>query len=123
MGLCLAACGLGDRPAARQHLQQVLKICLIHQWPPNAAKGLTFAAIIAAQCDKPERAAELLGLVFHHPLSPKGWLTQWPLIARLRAELAATLTPEHFQKAWQRGEKLDLLATAKEQLAALTVEN
>jgi tetratricopeptide (TPR) repeat protein len=123
IGLCLAACGLGDLPAARQHLQQVLKISLIHQWPPNAAKGLTFAAIIAAQSDKPERAAELLGLVFHHPLSPKGWLTQWPLITRLRAELVATLTPEHFQKAWQRGEKVDLLAAAKEQLAALTVEN
>ena len=108
-----------DLPTARQHLQQVLEISLIHQWPPNAAKGLTFAAIIAAKSGKSERATELFALVFHHPLSPKGWLEQWPLITRLRAELEATLTPERFQAAWQRGETLDLLATAKQQLGEL----
>ena len=95
------------------HLQRVLEISLIHQWPPNAAKGLTFAAIIAAKSGKSEQATELLALVFHHPLSPKGWLGQWPLITRLRAELEATLPPEHFQAAWQHGETLDLLATAR----------
>ncbi len=119
MGLCMAACGLNDLPAAQQHLQRFLEISLIHQWPPNAAKGLTFAAIIAAKSDKPERATKLFALVFHHPLSPKGWLEQWPLITRLRAELEATLNPEHFQAAWQRGETLDLFATAKEELADL----
>jgi len=119
IGLCLAACGLDDLPSARQHLQRVLEISLIHQWPPNAAKGLTFAAIIAAKSGRPEQATELLGLVFHHPLSPKGWLEQWPLITRLRAELEVTLTPERFQAAWQRGATLDLFATAKEQLAEL----
>jgi predicted ATPase/DNA-binding XRE family transcriptional regulator len=123
MGLCLAACGLDDLPAARQHLQKVLEISLIHQWPPNAAKGLTFAAIIAAKSGKSERATELLALVFHHPLSPKGWLEQWPLITRLRADLEARLTPEGFQAVWKRGETLDLLATAKEQLAELVGEN
>jgi predicted ATPase len=123
IGLCLAACGLDDLSAARQHLQRVLEISLIHQWPPNAAKGLTFAAIIAAKSGQPERATELLGLVLHHPLSPKGWLGQWPLITRLRAELAATLTPERFQVAWQRGKTLDLFAIAKEQLAELAAAN
>jgi predicted ATPase/DNA-binding XRE family transcriptional regulator len=123
MGLCMAACGLNDLASAQQHLQRVLEISLIHQWPPNAAKGLTFAAVIAAKSGKSERATELFALVFHHPLSPKGWLEQWPLIARLRAELEATLMPERFQVAWQRGETLDLLATAKEQLAELGGEN
>jgi tetratricopeptide (TPR) repeat protein len=123
IGLCLAACGLDDLPAARQHLQKVLEISLIHQWPPNAAKGLTFAAIIAAKSGKSERATELLALVFHHPLSPKGWLEQWPLITRLRAELEARLTPERFQAVWQRGETLELLATAKQQSTELAGEN
>jgi predicted ATPase len=123
MGLCLAACGHDDLPAARQHLQRVLEICLIHHWPPNAAKGLTFAAIIAAKSGQAERATELLGLVFHHPLSPKGWLEQWPLITRLRAELEATLTLERFQAAWQLGETLDLFAAAKQQLAELAGAN
>jgi hypothetical protein len=62
-------------------------------------------------------------LVFHHPLSPKGWLEQWPLITRLRAELEVTLTPERFHVVWKGGETFDLLATAKEQLAELARAN
>jgi len=119
IGLCLAACGLDDLPAARQHLQKVLEISLIHQWPPNAAKGLTFAAIIAAQSGHPERATELLGLVFHHPLSPKGWLAQWPLITRLRAELAAMLPQDRFAAAWAQGTQSDLMTTAAVVVAEL----
>jgi hypothetical protein len=123
MGLCMAACGLDDLPAARQHMQRVLEISLLYQWPPNAAKGLAFAAIIAAKSGQAERATELFALVLHHPLSPKGWLTQWPLIKRLRAEVEATLTPGRFQGIWQRGATLDLLATAHEQLAELAGAN
>jgi tetratricopeptide (TPR) repeat protein len=123
IGLCLAACGLDDLPAARQHLHHLLIMSLIHQWPPNAAKGLALAAIIAAKSGQAERATELFALVLHHPLSPKGWLTQWPLIPRLRAELEATLTPERFQATWQRGATLDLLATAQEELAELAGAN
>lgn len=113
MGLCMAACGLDDLPAARHHLQKVLEISLIHQWPANAAKGLTFAAIIAAKGGSLERATELLGLVFHHPLSPKGWLTQWPLLARVRTALEAALSPEDFAAHWAHGAQLDLLATVE----------
>jgi predicted ATPase/DNA-binding XRE family transcriptional regulator len=123
IGLCLAACGLDEFLVAQQHLRQLLRISVIHQWPPNAAKGLTFAAVIAAKSGKSEQATELLALVFHHPLSPKGWLEQWPLITRLRAELEATLTPARFQAAWQRGATLDLLAMAKQQLAELAGAN
>jgi len=39
MGLCLAACGLNDLPAARRHLQQVLSISLLHQWPHSRPLG------------------------------------------------------------------------------------
>jgi hypothetical protein len=123
MGLCLAACGLDDLPAARQHLQKVLQISLIHRWPSNFAKGLTFAAIIAAKSGQPERATELLGLVFHHPLSPKGWLAQWPMITRLRAELAITLSPDRFAAAWTHGTQLDLMATAAVVVAELATMN
>ncbi|MCC6458816.1 MAG: hypothetical protein IT328_27985 [Caldilineaceae bacterium] len=105
------------------HLQRILEISLRHRWPPNCAKALTFAAIIAAKSNRPERASELLGLVFHHPLSPKGWLTQWPLIPRLRNELAATLTPELFAAAWERGMQRDLMATAQAVMAELTQDS
>jgi hypothetical protein len=37
--------------------------------------------------------------------------------------MEATLNPERFQAAWQRGATLDLFATAKEQLAELAGAN
>ena len=116
-------CSASDISGAQQFSKRLLEIGLIQHWPNNAAKGLTFAAILAAHTGRAERATELLGLVFHHPLSPKGWLEQWPLIARLRAELASTLTPEPFQAAWQRGQTLDLMATAQAQVTAWADES
>jgi len=123
MGMCLAAYGLDDTPDTGQHLQQVLDISLKNEWPANAAKALTFAAILFAQTGKPERATELLGLVFYHPLSPKGWLAQWPLITRLRTELTVTLPPERFAAAWARGARMDLMTTAETVMAELATTN
>jgi tetratricopeptide (TPR) repeat protein len=119
MGLCLAACGLDNLLAAWQHLQTVLRIGLVHGWPTNIAKGLTFAAILLAKSGKSARATELLSLVLHHPLSPKGWLEQWPRIARLRGELEASLTPDAFANAWTRGAHMDLMTTAEAVMAEM----
>jgi tetratricopeptide (TPR) repeat protein len=119
MGLCLAACGLGEVQTARQYLQQLLDMSRVRGWPGVMAQCLPFAAIIAAKSGEPEQAVELLGLAFHHPLSPKGWLEKWPLLTRLRAELEAALSPAAFATAWERGQTLDLEATAQ----ALLVED
>ncbi len=119
MGLCLAACGLDEMPTARQHLQQLLDMSRAYTWPAVMAQCLPFAAIIKAKTGEPERAVELLGLAFHHPLSPKGWLKKWPLLTRLRAELEVALSPAVFATAWKRGQGLDLEATVQ----ALLVED
>jgi hypothetical protein len=120
MGLCLAACGLGEMQIARQQLQQVLEMSRARKWPAVMAQCLPFAAIIKANGTEAGRAVELLALAFHHPLSPKGWLEKWPLLTRLRAELEAALSPAVFATAWERGQALDLEATIQTLLAELS---
>jgi tetratricopeptide (TPR) repeat protein len=117
IGLCLAACGLGDDQTAWQHLQEILELSHLHGWLANYAIALPFAAVLAARAEEPEHAVELLSLAYHHPLSPKGWLTQWPLLARLRVELESMLGPDAFETAWTQGKTLDLETTAEALLA------
>ncbi len=118
MGLCLAACGLGEMQKARERLEQVLEMSLARQWPAVIAQCLPFAALITADAGEAERVVELLALAFHHPASPKGWLAKWPLLTRLRTELESELSATSFATAWERGEALDLEMTAQALLLA-----
>lgn len=119
IGNCLAACGLNDPNSAKQHLYEVLKVSHTFSWIANYAIALPFAAILVDNTGQPERATELLGLAYHHPLSPKGWLHCWPLLARLKTDLKSGLGPDTFESAWARGTALDLEATAEMLLAEL----
>ncbi|MDX1411203.1 MAG: hypothetical protein R3351_03530, partial [Nitrospirales bacterium] len=119
MGFCLAACGLGEMQAARQYLVQLLEMSLARKWTAVIAQCLPFAAVITADAGEAERAVELLALAFHHPLSPKGWLKKWPLLARLQVELKAALPADAFATAWKRGLTLELEATAHRLLTKL----
>jgi len=121
MGLCLTACGLGEIQKARQHLEQVLEMSRVRNWPAVMAQCLPFAAIIKANAGEAGRAVELLSLAFHHSLSPKGWLEKWPLLTRLRIELEVALSPAIFAAAWERGRVLDLEATIQTLLEELSV--
>ena len=112
MGLCLAACGLGEMQTAKEQLAQLLHMSLARRWPAVIAQCLPFAAIITADAGEAERAVELLSLAFHHPRSPKGWLKKWPLLTRLQLELKAALPADVFAVTWERGQALDLEATA-----------
>jgi predicted ATPase/DNA-binding SARP family transcriptional activator len=113
MGFCLAACGLDEMQTAAQHLRQVLEMSRLRQWPAVMAQCLPYAALVKTDAGDPERAVELLALASHHPLSPKGWLAQWPLLARLRAGLEAALPGTAYAEAWERGRTLDLEATVR----------
>jgi predicted ATPase/DNA-binding SARP family transcriptional activator len=119
MGLCLAACGLGEMQAARQYLQQVLEMSLARKWTAVIAQCLPFAAVIAADAGEAVRAVELLALASHHPLSPKGWLQRWSLLTRLRAELETALSPTTFISSWEQGQAFELEATAEALLKEL----
>jgi tetratricopeptide (TPR) repeat protein len=113
MGLCLAACGLGEVQTARQHLEQALEMSQMRNWQAVMAQCLPFAAIIKANAGEVRQAVRLMALAFSHPLSPKGWLDKWPLLMRLRAELEAVTSPVDFATAWEQGQALDLEATVQ----------
>ncbi|MEZ4668680.1 MAG: LuxR C-terminal-related transcriptional regulator [Anaerolineae bacterium] len=111
-GFAIAACGLGEYAAAKQHLLAALKMELaIHH-----LRGLTLllpvAAILLSDEGQPAQAADLLGLAFAHPASAKAWMEQWPLLTRLRASLETELGVELYAAAWERGKTNDLETVA-----------
>lgn len=114
--LAMAACGLGEYDQARTHLRMLL----VQETCPGARLWFIPAcAILLARDGNLERAAELLGLSFTHPSSATGWLEQWPLLTRLRVQLAAQLGEQAYTAAWERGSHLGL-DTVIEQLRVET---
>ncbi len=103
--MAMIACGLGQYDQARQLIRDVLTQ---ETRPGMRLMALPVVALIQAHQGQAIRAAELLGLLFTHPASAKGWLEHWPLIARLRQQLEAQLGAEALAAARERGARLDL---------------
>jgi tetratricopeptide (TPR) repeat protein len=108
LGLAMAACGLENYAAAREHIQTLLK----SGSPWHTARGLMSClpvlAILYASQDEAERAVEVLALAFTHPTSPTAWMEKWMLLKRLQTKLETGLGPERYEAAWERGTKLEL---------------
>jgi tetratricopeptide (TPR) repeat protein len=113
LGLAMAACGLENYAAAREHIQTLLK----SGSPWHTARGLTSClpvlAILYANQDEAERAVEVLALAFTHPSSPTGWMEKWMLLKRLQTRLETVLGTEKYEAAWERGTKLGLETVIK----------
>jgi predicted ATPase/DNA-binding NarL/FixJ family response regulator len=105
-GQVLADCGLGLYTAARQGCAALFESR--YDDPASAAACLAIEAAARAHEGRLEEAAELLGLAFQQPAWANGWLHRWPLITRLRADLASQLGEEQYQAAWERGACQDL---------------
>ncbi|MEO8393430.1 MAG: LuxR C-terminal-related transcriptional regulator, partial [Chloroflexota bacterium] len=95
--------------SAKHYIQMTLRNPVIPVYPSMIVKVLPAAAIVLAREGEREQAVELLALVVTPPSSVIGWLEKWPLMAQMRAELEADLSPEVFVAAWERG-KIRLLA-------------
>jgi len=106
LGLCFAACGLGDFQAARRHIRAALESASIFHFPALEILLLPAAAIILAYERDKKHAVELLAVAFHHPTSPTELLEKWPVLTRLLAKLETELGPQPFAAAWQRGQVL-----------------
>jgi len=108
LGLAMAACGLENYAAAREHIQTLLK----SGSPWHTARGLMSClpvlAILYASQDEAERAVEVLALAFTHPTSPTAWMEKWMLLKRLQTKLETDLGSERYEAAWERGTKLGL---------------
>ncbi|MCZ7546440.1 MAG: hypothetical protein M5R40_24235 [Anaerolineae bacterium] len=106
LSVSLAACGLGDFDAARNHIRTGLRIMSMDlQLAGTLTICLPTLALILAHEGRRVRAAEVLSLAFSHPVGPVGWMEQWPLLTRLRADLEAELGPARCAQAWAHGER------------------
>jgi hypothetical protein len=107
-GLAIAYEGLQQVEAAWDTLMDALMQARRLAFPVPPLWLLPVAAVLLARQGEKIRAVEILALSSHHPLSPTGWMEQWPLLARLRTELEKQLGGEAYKSAWERGQKLDL---------------
>jgi predicted ATPase/DNA-binding CsgD family transcriptional regulator len=104
LGLCFAACGLGDVRTATRHIQTALESASAYRFPALETLLFPAAAIILAFESGKEQAVEMLALAFHHPTSPTELLEKWPLLTRLLAKLEIELGAQAFAAAWERGQ-------------------
>jgi predicted ATPase/DNA-binding SARP family transcriptional activator/Tfp pilus assembly protein PilF len=105
---------------ARQAWEQSLAAIEIGlRWRLDATTTwvLPSAGITLAQVGQPQRAAEILGLYFNHPLRPSGWAEKWSLLNDWQTRLEDTLGVDKYMAARERGEALDLIETAEALLA------
>jgi ATP/maltotriose-dependent transcriptional regulator MalT len=86
--------------------------------PGLATVSLALEAAALAHDGASEKAAEHLGLAFHQPVWATGWLHRWPLLTRLRADLARQLGEEAYEAAWERGRRRDLMPIMRSILGA-----
>jgi len=107
-GFAIAACGLGDYATAKLHFAKALKYGLTVQNLRRLTTVLPVGSILMAREGQHERAVEILGLVFHHPASPKAWLEQWPLLTHLRTSLQNQLGEQSYEAAWECGKTHNL---------------
>ena len=108
LGLAMAACGLENYAAAREHIQTLLKSGGLWHTARSLMSCLPVLAILYANQDEVERAVEVLGLAFTHPTSPTAWMEKWMLLKRLQTKLETDLGIERYEAAWERGTKLEL---------------
>ena len=118
-GLAMVHTALGEYEVAQGWLLALLQHGLSMRSNMLLTLALPVAALILAHNGDKQRAAELLGLAFNHPKSATGWMAQWPLLTRLRADLEAELGAAACDAAWERGAKLDLETTATDLLRIL----
>jgi DNA-binding CsgD family transcriptional regulator len=111
MGAALSAFTEGEYQAARRHFQTLLKRTMATSNRPLClAICLPVGVLMLAHEGEKQRAVELLGLAFSHPMSATGWLEKWPLLTRLSTQLEAELGVETYTMAWERGKTLELEA-------------
>ncbi len=114
-GQAVVDCGLGQYAAARLSYAALFETR--QDEPAPAALCLAIEAAACAQEGLLEEAAELLGLAFQQPTWASGWLRRWPLITRLRLDLAHQLGEEAYQAAWERGSCHDVESTIRSLLS------
>jgi len=100
-GQAIANLGLQNYELVRQQLSDLFWVR--HDDPGPATICLALAAVVLAHEGALEAAVEHLSLAFHQPVWASGWLSHWPLLTRLRADLLHQLGQDVYEAAWERG--------------------
>ena len=107
-GLLIALSGQEDYQQLGEETYKFLDYFGALNHVPVIFIGLTFASILNAYSENnPRFATELLAFVSHNPSSLSGWLSTWPLIARLHTDLKSALGISMYQVIWEKGQQLD----------------
>ncbi len=110
-GQVIADCGLGHYDAIR--LRYATLFWSRYNDPGPATICLAAEAFVRTHEGAPESAVELLSLASSQPVWASGWLDHWALIMRLRADLRRRLGEAAYQTAWERGARLEVVATIR----------
>jgi tetratricopeptide (TPR) repeat protein len=102
--LALVHCGLHNYEVAWRYLRESHHTMQI---PTSIPRVLAVAAVLLGQQGAHERAAELLGLVFHSRYSAHGWMERWRALLEMRARLESELGATAYQKLFAHGASLD----------------
>jgi ATP/maltotriose-dependent transcriptional regulator MalT len=114
----LTACGLHEYDGARRDVQRTLRYFTQYVQSPWMLLNCVMAsAVVLAHTGSKKRAVELLGLFFTHPKAAPIWKTGWAPVQRLCENLELELGTAAYDRAWTRGQALDLLATCKQLLS------
>jgi len=113
----------GDTEEAIQHYAEALD-----KGREAGLRAITLEVVmgfanLAARAGKMKRATEILALGFAHEWDTFGGLERKPLYWQLRDDLEAEMDAATFKTAWERGEKLDLDATAHQLLTPYSSED
>ncbi len=111
--LATAYCGLGKYDVAGKLIRQIIEICLRTVWPGMITWVFPLEALIQAGDGSLGQAVQYLSLGINHPLSPRGWVENWDVLADLRNSLEEALGETVFQEHWEAGKSLDLEETAR----------
>lgn len=106
-GLSFAACGLGNFAEMRENYKKVYHHSY-HLDPIIISMILGPEIVAQAQEGNLVSAVELMGLAQRIPPATRKWMSCWPLLVRVQADLAEGLDPETYSAAWERGQRLDL---------------
>lgn len=113
----MAFVGMGKTEQAWHQSLSALEICARLSWNARTTWMLPVVGIILACQGQPERAGEILGLYFNHPLRPGGWAEKWPLLGEWQVRLQENLGVDRYRTAWEQGRTLDLMTTVEALLA------
>lgn len=100
-GQVFIACGQGRFDDARALYSTLFWNRMDDPGPLSACFAIE--ALAHANEGDDEVAAMLLGRAHHIPAWASGWLSQWPMLTRLRAQLEQELGTAAFEAAWARG--------------------